>query len=72
MSAAIRFSVAGWVVNNPSMARPDRGLMMNSGAVAGLISAVSLGMRAAPPAIFSSAEASHSGLPQISAPLRSA
>jgi hypothetical protein len=54
------------------MRSPDSGLMMNMCAVAGLRSARSLRMRPAALAILRSAEDSHSGLPQISAPRRSA
>ena len=46
--------------------------MMNICAFAGLRSACGLWMRCAAAAIFFRAEASHSGLPQISAPRRSA
>ena len=46
--------------------------MMNICAVAGLFSAWTLSIRAALAWIFSSAFASHSGRPQISAPIRSA
>ncbi len=45
---------------------------MKRGAVAGRASAASFGRWATPPAILSSAEASHRGWPQISAPSRSA
>ncbi len=68
----MRFSVAGWVENRLSMLRPLSGLTMKSGAVAGWLSALSLGMCSTPRAILPSAPASHSGLPQISAPIRSA
>ena len=44
LSAAMRFSVAGWVENRLSMRWPDSGLMMNICAVAGLCSAVSFGI----------------------------
>ena len=43
-SAAIRFSVDGWVENRLSMPRPDSGLMMKRCAVAGLRSAVLFGI----------------------------
>src|SRR5690606_9357711 len=72
ISAAMRFSVAGWVENRLSTPWPDNGLMMNMCAVAGLRSALSFSMRSAAVAIFCRAEASQWGLPQISAPIRSA
>ena len=46
ISAAMRFSVAGWVEKRLSMRSPDSGLTMKRCAVAGLRSAATLGMRA--------------------------
>ena len=43
-SAAMRFSVAGWVENRLSMRAPDSGLTMKRCAVAGLRSAASFGV----------------------------
>ncbi len=68
----MRLAGLGWVEKSLSWAWACSGLMMNICAVAGLRSAVSLSMRWASPEILSSAEASQSGLPQMSAPTRSA
>ena len=66
-----RFS-AGWVANSRSWPKACSGLMMNICALAGLRSAATLSTRPARRSILPSAEASHSGWPQISAPSRSA
>jgi hypothetical protein len=42
-SAAIRFSVDGWVESRLSIPRPDSGLTIKRGAVVGWASAVSFG-----------------------------
>ncbi|VCU08296.1 hypothetical protein RHODGE_RHODGE_01469 [Rhodoplanes serenus] len=68
----MRLAVAGWVENRLSIRSPDSGLMMNMWATAGLRSAASLGIWWAALSILASAEASHTGRPQISAPRRSA
>ncbi len=68
----MRLPVSGWVENRLSIRSPDSGLMMNMCAVCGLCSAVLFTVMAWPPAILASAEASHIGLPQISAPSLSA
>ena len=57
LSAAIRFSVAGWVENRLSTPWPDSGLMMKSEAVAGRRSASGFGICATPPAMRARAEA---------------
>ena len=46
-SARMRFSVLGWVAKRLSIRWPESGLMMKSGADAGLRSAVSIGIRPA-------------------------
>src|SRR3954468_14770307 len=71
-SAAIRFSVEGWVENRLSMPRPVSGLTINRCAVAGVISAVGFSICWAALEIFASAEARAPGRPDIRAPRLSA
>ena len=71
-SRAMRSSVEGWLENSPASTPPCSGLMMNICAVAGLASASGLSVTAAARSIFCSADASQSGRPEISAPMRSA
>src|SRR6185436_9227421 len=69
---SMRSCVFGCVENRLAAPRPDRGLMMNRCAVAGLDSAALFGICAAPLEILASAEASDRGRPLIAAPMRSA
>ncbi len=68
----MRFSVLGWVENRLSIRAPDSGLTMKRCAEAGLRSAEGISIRCAAPEILFNAEASASGLPEISPPNRSA
>ena len=68
----MRSSIGGWVENRLRRPPADSGLAMYMCAVAGLASAARLGICCVPACSLASAEASHSGWPEISAPMRSA
>ena len=71
-SRSMRSWVGGWVANMASILSAPSGLTMNIEAEAGLRSAGRFTVRPAALAILANAEASLSGWPEISAPMRSA
>ena len=68
-SAAIRFSVGGWLLKSEPILPMEKGLMMNMCAVAGL---ASIGIARDAASIFRSALTRPCGLPAIAAPPASA